>query len=160
MPYYVGVGTKTRVFQSSQHPCVQSHGDLYTNIIGPFKSLLGADYYAKYGKGDPNCSTFKEAEQLGYAYALVHAQKAMTAIDEYYKPALRYLQFYFCNKCKRQLKRADPDKKRGTKRRCPNYKCAKVYYEKVWCKTCKRWTQVILGSGNELRCMNCTMVIR
>lgn len=161
MGIYVGEmkSGKMHIFESNKHPCIQTHGDLYINITGPFHSVLGADYFAKFSKGE--ILTIKEAEQLGYKYAIIHTTKAVNSIDENLKPALKYRQFYFCNKCLRQLKRSKGDtkrdKQRGTKRRCPNPKCLKNYYEYVYCHTCKKYNRVLFGSGGELRCIKCTM---
>ena len=62
--YYVGVkDTKYEVFKSANDPTQDSHGHLYSAVIGAFWSKRGADYMAKYGRNNPHLQTVGQAER-------------------------------------------------------------------------------------------------
>ena len=62
---YVGVkGTTRKVFRSEQTPTKLSHGDKYNAVIGPFRSVAGAEVMAKYGRNNPHLQTVSEAEKM------------------------------------------------------------------------------------------------
>ena len=51
-------------FRSPTIPTKESHGHLYTAVIGPFKSKVGASYFARYGRNNPHIRTADDAERL------------------------------------------------------------------------------------------------
>ncbi len=55
------------LFRSSTIPTKESHGHLYTAVIGPFKSRVGASYFARYGRNNPHLRTADDAERLARA---------------------------------------------------------------------------------------------
>ena len=58
-------------FRSSTIPIKESHGHLYTAVIGPFKSKVGASYFARYGRNNPHIRTADDAERLARADPLM-----------------------------------------------------------------------------------------
>ena len=54
-------------FRSPIIPTKESHGHLYTAVIGPFKSKVGASYFARYGRNNPHIRTADDAERLARA---------------------------------------------------------------------------------------------
>jgi len=58
-------------FYSSSVPTRESHGHLYTAVIGPFKSKVGASYFARYGRNNPHIQTADDAERLARADPLM-----------------------------------------------------------------------------------------
>jgi hypothetical protein len=58
-------------FRSSTIPTKESHGHLYTAVIGPFKSKVGASYFARYGRNNPQIRTADDAERLARADPLM-----------------------------------------------------------------------------------------
>lgn len=64
---YVGIkGTLYEVFTSELRPTEQSHPQ-YNAVIGPFSTVRGAKYMAKYGKGNPHLRTVADAEHFASA---------------------------------------------------------------------------------------------
>ena len=63
---YVGVKPDLayEVFRAAQTPTESSHGKLYAYAIGPFRTRRGADFMARYGRGNPHCRCVSEAERL------------------------------------------------------------------------------------------------
>ena len=59
------------LFRSSTTPTKESHGHLYTAVIGPFKSKVGASYFARYGRNNPHLRTADDAERLARADPLM-----------------------------------------------------------------------------------------
>jgi hypothetical protein len=55
------------LFHSPFVPTKQSHGHLYTAVIGPFRSRVGASYFARYGRNNPHIRTADDAEYLARA---------------------------------------------------------------------------------------------
>jgi len=69
MPYYLGKrphGDLVR-FHSPTTPTKASHGHLYTSVIGPFKSKVGASYYARYGQNNPALRNLDDVERTARA---------------------------------------------------------------------------------------------
>jgi hypothetical protein len=63
---YVGIkkdGTR-EVFPASQGPTEELYGDLYSAVIGPFKTKRGANFMAQYGAGNPHLQTVEDAERI------------------------------------------------------------------------------------------------
>ena len=63
---YVGIrpdGTR-EVFHASDTPTFETHGAVYSATIGPFETLSGADYMAKYGAGNPHLQHVDDAERF------------------------------------------------------------------------------------------------
>jgi hypothetical protein len=58
-------------FRSSKIPTKESHGHLYTAVIGPFKSSVGASYFARYGRNNPHIRTADDAERVARADPLM-----------------------------------------------------------------------------------------
>ena len=64
---YVGVKSDLNMerFRSKETPVRSSHGHLYAAVIGPFRTVAGAEYMVNFGKGNPHCQTVSQAERLG-----------------------------------------------------------------------------------------------
>ena len=58
-------------FRSPTIPTQESYGHLYTAVIGPFKSKVGASYFARYGRNNPHIRTADDAERLACADPLM-----------------------------------------------------------------------------------------
>ena len=79
------------LFRSSTTPTEETHGHLYTAVIGPFKSKVGASYFARYGRNNPHIRTADDAERLARADPLMEqaiVEESMT--DEELAIALEY----------------------------------------------------------------------
>ncbi|MBX3038576.1 MAG: hypothetical protein KF758_16820 [Anaerolineales bacterium] len=102
MAFYLGKRSEDDwiQFQSVPIPTKQSHGHLYTSVIGPFKSKVGASYFARYGKNNPKICTAEDVERLARADPLMAAaivEESMSAEElcialecdaqEQYKPS-------------------------------------------------------------------------
>ena len=69
MPFYLGKRSEDDLilFHSATPPTKQTHGHLYKAVIGPFKSKVGAGYFARYGRNNPDIRTAADAERLARA---------------------------------------------------------------------------------------------
>jgi hypothetical protein len=69
MPIYLGRCKQGDLlqFHSLTIPTKETHGHLYTAVIGPFKSKVGASYFARYGRNNPQVRTVADAERLARA---------------------------------------------------------------------------------------------
>ena len=69
MPFYLGKRGEDDLilFHASIPPTKQTHGHLYKAVIGPFQSKVGASYFARYGRNNPNIRTAADAERLARA---------------------------------------------------------------------------------------------
>ena len=69
MPFYLGKRGEDDLilFHSTAIPNKQTHGHLYKAVIGPFKSKVGAGYFARYGRKNPDNRTAADAERLARA---------------------------------------------------------------------------------------------
>jgi hypothetical protein len=69
MPFYLGKRGEDDLilFHSAMPPTKQTHGHLYKAVIGPFASRVGAGYFARYGKNNPDIRTAADAEHLARA---------------------------------------------------------------------------------------------
>jgi hypothetical protein len=69
MPFYLGKRSEDDLilFHSAAAPTKQTHGHLYKAIIGPFKSRVGAGYFARYGGANPDIRSADDAERLARA---------------------------------------------------------------------------------------------
>ena len=54
-------------FRSPTIPTKETHGHLYIAVIGPFKSRVGASYFARYGRNNPHIRSADDAERLARA---------------------------------------------------------------------------------------------
>lgn len=65
---YVGLkaGRNDEVFRSETEPTRQTHGHIYLAVIGPFRTVRGANFMAKYGCSNPHCTCVDDAEKLAY----------------------------------------------------------------------------------------------
>jgi len=65
---YVGISRdKLTIFRSETTPTMASHGGEYTYAMGPFRTLRGARYYVRYGRGNPHTVTVAQCETLALA---------------------------------------------------------------------------------------------
>ena len=69
MSFYLGkIGENDLIlFHSTTIPTKQTHGHLYKAVIGPFQSKVGAGYFARYGRDNPQIRTAADAERLARA---------------------------------------------------------------------------------------------
>jgi hypothetical protein len=69
MPFYLGNRGEDDLilFHTTAIPTKQTHGHLYKAVIGPFQSKVGAGYFARYGKNNPDIRTAVDAERLARA---------------------------------------------------------------------------------------------
>ena len=69
MPFYLSKRSEDDLilFHSAIPPTKQTHGHLYTAVIGPFQSKVGAGYFARYGRTNPEIRTAADAERLARA---------------------------------------------------------------------------------------------
>lgn len=62
---YVGITDHGAiVFRSRTEPKSETHGGIYTHVIGPFRTLRGANYMKQFGLNNPHCVTVCDAERL------------------------------------------------------------------------------------------------
>ena len=59
------------LFRSSLVPTKESLGHLYTAVIGPLKSKVGASYFARYAWNNPHIRTADDAERMARADPLM-----------------------------------------------------------------------------------------
>jgi hypothetical protein len=57
-----GKGCSREVFRSALTPTVDTHGDKYFGVIGPFRTRRGAEFMAKHGRNNPHCQCVADAE--------------------------------------------------------------------------------------------------
>ena len=69
MAFYLGKRPQGDLilFHSSNIPTKETHGHLFTAVIGPFKSKVGAHYFARYGRDNPQLLMAEEVERLARA---------------------------------------------------------------------------------------------
>ena len=69
MSFYLGKRSQDDLilFHSAFPPTKQTHGHLYKAVIGPFQSKVGAGYFARYGRDNPQIRTAADAERLARA---------------------------------------------------------------------------------------------
>ena len=69
MPFYLGKREEDDLilFHSAMPPTKQTHGHLYKAVIGPFVSRVGAGYFARYGRNNPDLRTAADVERLARA---------------------------------------------------------------------------------------------
>ena len=67
---YVGIGPdgNRKVFRSASKPEAETHGSIYSAVIGPFRTVRGAEFMVKFGAGNPHCQTVADAERLASEY--------------------------------------------------------------------------------------------
>jgi len=67
---YVGIGSdgKRKIFRSASKPEAETHGSIYSAVIGPFRTVRGAEFMAKFGGGNPHCQRVADAERLASEY--------------------------------------------------------------------------------------------
>ncbi|MBI5955335.1 MAG: hypothetical protein HY865_27070 [Chloroflexi bacterium] len=73
MAFYLGKRGQDDLilFRSPTIPTKETHGHLYTAVIGPFRSRVGASYFARYGRNNPHIRTADDAERLARADPLM-----------------------------------------------------------------------------------------
>lgn len=64
---YVGIVNWNlwQIFKSKTEPTLETHGDRYKAVIGPFRTMRGAAFMSVYGRGNPHCVCVNDAERLG-----------------------------------------------------------------------------------------------
>jgi len=69
MAYYLGRRAQGDLilFHAAHTPTKETHGLRFTAVIGPFRSKVGASYFARYGQGNPHIYTAEDAERLARA---------------------------------------------------------------------------------------------
>ena len=69
MAFYLGKRRQGDLilFRSSNIPTKETHGHLFKAVIGPFKSKVGAHYFARYGRDNPQLCSADEVERLARA---------------------------------------------------------------------------------------------
>lgn len=63
---YVGIrhdGTR-ELFRASSGPTEELYGSLYVYVVGPFRTVRGANFMRLYGKNNPHCQCVSDAERL------------------------------------------------------------------------------------------------
>ena len=86
MAFYLGqrAADDWIVFRSARVPAKATHGHLYTAVIGPFQSKVGAIYFARYGRHDSRIITAADAERLARADPLMEPfimEESLTAAE-------------------------------------------------------------------------------
>lgn len=68
---YVGIDSDgfRFVFRSPTAPTWETHAYKFAACIGPFRTVRGADFCAKYGKGNPHIQCVADAERIAKLYA-------------------------------------------------------------------------------------------
>ena len=63
---YIGIrhDNTREMFRASAGPTEELYGTLYAAVIGPFRTVRGAEYMLAYGKQNPHCRCVSEAERL------------------------------------------------------------------------------------------------
>jgi len=66
---YVGnrANQKGEIFKSVETPLESTHGDKYSYVLGPFRTMRGARFYVNYGSGNPHCTHVSHIEKLAKA---------------------------------------------------------------------------------------------
>lgn len=62
---YVGIRVDSGEFERfawSDIPTQETHGHIYSAVIGPFRTARGAKFMALYGRGNPHLQTVANAE--------------------------------------------------------------------------------------------------
>ena len=65
--YYVGFRVqdhKLEIFNSANEPTSESHSDIYSAVIGPFRTKRAALWAEKYGRFNPHFQHVEDAERL------------------------------------------------------------------------------------------------
>jgi hypothetical protein len=65
---YLGKTKQRRweIFRHSSDPTDVSHGNRYLYVVGPFRTIKGAEFMAEYGDNNPHCQTVSQAEKLAH----------------------------------------------------------------------------------------------
>ena len=84
MPFYLGRRSEDDLilFHAAFPPTKQTPEHLYKAVIGPFQSKVGAGYFARYGRDNPQIRTAADAERLARAdprMELAIIEESMTA---------------------------------------------------------------------------------
>ena len=66
---YVGIVSRetvrfSEVFRSERTPTRESTGLRYAAVIGPFRTMRGAEFMRDHGAGNPHCQSVRDAERL------------------------------------------------------------------------------------------------
>ena len=54
----------SRIFRSKTVPTHESHGSEFIYVIGPFRTVRGAEMMAMYGHNNPHLQTVGDAERM------------------------------------------------------------------------------------------------
>lgn len=58
----VGGSLDREVFKHNAVPTELSHGHRYVAVVGDFRTMRGAKWFQRYGKGNPHCRCVTDAE--------------------------------------------------------------------------------------------------
>lgn len=63
---YVGITSNgdRETFRSLSNPTPEVYGKQYTAVIGPFRTVRGAEFMRLYGRANPHLQTVADAERL------------------------------------------------------------------------------------------------
>jgi hypothetical protein len=64
---YLGLSdfaVKREVFRSRTEPTSASHGKRFAAVVGPFRTMRGAEFMRDYGSMNPHCLCVADAERL------------------------------------------------------------------------------------------------
>lgn len=53
-----------QIFFAAKEPTEKTFGNRYRYVIGPFETIQGAEFMAKYGWNNPHCQHVDDAERL------------------------------------------------------------------------------------------------
>ncbi len=72
---YVGLmeGSKREIFRSATTPTRDAFPQ-YLAVVGPFRTVRGAQFMVNFGQNNPHCRCVSEAERLGKKYAVAEKQ--------------------------------------------------------------------------------------
>ena len=70
---YVGISKgagKRELFRASVLPTEATHGHIYAAVIGPFRTVRGAQFDVDYGRNNPHVRCVNDAERIAKAGVL------------------------------------------------------------------------------------------
>ena len=73
MAFYLGKRPQGDLipFRSPITPTQETHGDRFTLVIGPFRTKVGATFFARYGRNNPHIRSADDAERLAREHPLM-----------------------------------------------------------------------------------------
>jgi hypothetical protein len=58
------------IFHAMETPTHESHGERFIYVIGPFRTLAGAEIMRQYGRNNPHLQTVEDAERMAKKLAV------------------------------------------------------------------------------------------